>query len=236
MTSAVHASRPIANRPRRIRTGGPVGSTPAAVHHTPVDMSGSVDPYLRDALQVFAEIFDVAPRVRPVEVSEPSFSFNNLLESSLTPFGEIQAASDSATTSSVKDDVVSVIRELEKELGLPLKDVLAAASIKKRTFHSWVSGTARAPQLRSQGQLWQLVDALEDIRDSVQGSVGTWLKSDTRRMASLRAGRLDELVDASLPARTADEYRPVRRGIADDVEMPVIKRSSIKVSRIKSDD
>lgn len=237
MTSVVQASpRPIGVRSRRIRTGGPAGSTPAIVQHTPVDMSGAVDPYVRFALECFAELFDVTPRVRPVTSLGASSSFNEYLESSIFAFDSIDGSLGAAAASTPNENVVALIRGIENELGLPLKDVLAAAGIKKRTFHSWVSGTARTPQLRSQGQLWQLVDALEDIRNAVQGPMGAWLKSDRGRMAFLREGLLDQLVDASLPARTANDYRPSRRGITDDFEMPVITRGPIEVSKIKSDE
>ena len=223
-------------KPRRSRTGGPAGSTPASVQHTPVDTTGSVDLYLRHALAQFAEVFDGPPEGPSISKSAPVSGFNQYLESSIFSFGLILDETQSAVGSTPTDDVVAVVRKIENELGLPLKDVLAAAGVKKRTFHSWVSGAARVPQLRSQGQLWQLVDALDDIRESVRGPVGPWLKSDLRHMTLLRSGLLDELVDASLPVRAPDEIRHVRRGIADDFEMPVIKSGHVDVSTIASGD
>jgi hypothetical protein len=237
MTTATHMSvRFLDVGRRRSRTGGPAGSTPASVQHTPVDTSGSVDLYLRCALEQFAEVFDARPISRTTDESPQGSGFNQYLESSIFSSDILVDEVQGVVASTPTDDVVAVIRKLENELGLPLKDVLAAAGIKKRTFHSWDSGAARAPQLRSQGQLWQLVDAVEDVRESVGGPVGPWLKSDLRRMSLLRSGLLDDLVDVSLPARTAQDDRAVRRGIAHDLEMPVIRQGDVNVSTIRSGD
>ncbi len=93
------------------------------------------------------------------------------------------------------DDVVEVVRDLQHRLGLDLKDVLAAASIKPRTYHSWAQPRAPRPRLRSQGRLWALAQLVDDLPELLDVPLRQWVLADPDRLAALRTGRFDELLE-----------------------------------------
>jgi hypothetical protein len=93
------------------------------------------------------------------------------------------------------DDVVEVVRDLQHRLGIDLKDVLAAASIKPRTYHSWTQPSAPRPRLTSQGRLWALAQLVDDLPELLDVPLRQWVLADPDRLAALRTGRFDELLE-----------------------------------------
>lgn len=99
------------------------------------------------------------------------------------------------------DDVVEVVRDLQHRLGIDLKDVLAAASIKPRTYHSWAQPSAPRPRLTSQGRLWALAQLVDDLPELLDVPLRQWVLADPDRLAALRTGRFDELLEQATRER-----------------------------------
>ncbi len=101
----------------------------------------------------------------------------------------------SETSAHKFDDVVEVVRDLQHRLGIDLKDVLAAANIKPRTYHSWARPSAPRPRLASQGRLWALAQLVDDLPEILDVPIRQWLLADPERLMILRAGCFDELLE-----------------------------------------
>jgi hypothetical protein len=107
----------------------------------------------------------------------------------------------SETSTHKFDDVVDVVRDLQHRLGIDLKDVLAAASIKPRTYHSWARPSAPRPRLTSQGRLWALAQLVDDLPELLDVPIRQWVLADSERLTALRAGRFDELLEQASQER-----------------------------------
>ncbi|SNR59707.1 hypothetical protein [Blastococcus mobilis] len=133
-----------------------------------------------------------------------------------------------------RDDAVAVVDALTARLDLPVRDVLAAAGIRKSTFYTWKAPEARRPRVASQGRLWVLAQAVEDLEELVGGSLRGWLLADPARLPLLRRGELDALLRVAEPpasALTADAPGyPATYGVGgdhvepDDDQRPVFAR------------
>lgn len=99
------------------------------------------------------------------------------------------------------DDVVDVVRDLQHRLGIDLKDVLAAASIKPRTYHSWAQPSAPRPRLTSQGRLWALAQLVDDLPELLDVPIRQWVLAAPDRLPALRNGRFDELLEQASQER-----------------------------------
>lgn len=109
---------------------------------------------------------------------------------------------------------VEVIGGIAERLDIPVEVVLNAASIKRRTYQAWVAKPSTTPRLESQGRLWELAQAVEDIEEVVDDAA-TWIKV-ADHLPLLKAGRLDELVEAAIaerrPERIAELVAPIYTG------------------------
>ncbi len=101
---------------------------------------------------------------------------------------------------------VIVVKALVDGLGLPKRDVLRAAGISRSTFHTWDKPEGPRPRVASQGQLWALAEAVEDLTEHLGALelVGPWLLADNRRKALLREGDFDALLNLAAPAAVTD--------------------------------
>lgn len=108
------------------------------------------------------------------------------------------------------DDAVATIDEMAKRVGLPVKDILAAAGVKKSTYHSWKALGAPTPRLASQGRLWEVAQFIEDFTELLGGPIRPWLHSDERRRSLFATGHFAELHELlrsqPRPRITAPEY------------------------------
>lgn len=91
------------------------------------------------------------------------------------------------------NNVVEVIEETSRRVGLPLKDVLAAAGVKKSTYHSWKAADVVTPRLASQGRLWELAQFLEDFTEVHDFPIQQWLLADETRQRLFVTGHFAEL-------------------------------------------
>lgn len=97
--------------------------------------------------------------------------------------------------------VVDVVQSLAAQLAFPVDRVLKAASVKRRTYHSWAEKPDARPRLSSQGRLWSLAQCVQDLT-TLLGPPGRWLQQGSR-MGLFESGAFDALVELAV-----DETRP----------------------------
>ena len=179
-----------------------------AARHTRLRAVG--DPTLRDTLVHFEDTISASMATVAMLRARAGLTETFLVEHGTTFFDVVstiteQAADDldDEAPSSVagNDDAVSLVEGLAARLGVPVGVILAAAGISKSTFHTWKPTTGKAPRPRvaSQGRLWALAQAVEDLEELLGGSPRGWLLADQRRLALLRRGEFDALVRAAEP-------------------------------------
>lgn len=104
-----------------------------------------------------------------------------------------------------KSSAVEVIESLARVLGVPVKDILTAARVRKRTFHHWKSHPATRPRLESQGDLWSLAHSVEVLVERHGEHLPKWVAESPVRRAMLRRGAHRDLVrEATTPATRPD--------------------------------
>jgi hypothetical protein len=186
-------------------------------------------PALREAVTLFSgalDCIDLDVRISVVKGFNGQTYVVGPLPLLATPFSYIDAP-DQAGHVDDMSDVLEAFEHVRAELGLSQKEMFATTGIKKRTYHSWRNKPAGSrPRVASQGRFWRLVDALEDLRDTVDRPLGQWIRGDRRRLEALLSGQFDELVDLAVnrpafPQRSIGTS--VYTGIAEDIEMPLIR-------------
>jgi hypothetical protein len=85
---------------------------------------------------------------------------------------------------------------------VPVKDVLAAAGVKKRTFQHWKRNPRTRPRLGSQGELWALAQSVEVLLERHGTGLARWIAQEPARRELLRRGLHRDVVRAAttLPA------------------------------------
>jgi len=89
--------------------------------------------------------------------------------------------------------VVAAIELLAGVLGLPVKDVLIGAKVRKRTYQYWKQHPETRPRVDSQGELWAFAQNVEILRERLGPELPAWM-AQPRRRELLRRGRHDDLV------------------------------------------
>lgn len=91
----------------------------------------------------------------------------------------------------------------------------------------------------SEEQLWRLLDALEDLGDTLEGPIDEWLRADQHRIDALLEGRFDELVDLAVNYPNRQGQRDVGdsafTGIAEDIDMPIIRSGHRDIRVVEPD-
>lgn len=207
------------------------------VDTTPVALA-STTPALREAFILFAESLEpIRDRatVRLVlgsDLTRPTLVWNAAISG--RPVLVLRVG-EAAPIDLEAADALTVFETIRCELGVPQKELLAATGIKHRTFYSWKRSTLR-PRSSSLGRLWNLADALVDLRETLERPVGAWLHSSNERMALFKAGRFEDLVDLAVAMPKPPEKAQGtshRIGIATDVGVPLVKTNKPKVSVVR---
>jgi hypothetical protein len=178
--------------------------------HTDVVLAWIADPVLRDALEKFADVIPpmsyrlLSYRLRdcPLLVTLPAdqswyADINLLARRPLTIWTEhlVQELEQPAPR---LPQAVQAIAYIQNALGLSLRQVLKAAHVRPRTYHSWRENLDRRPRLASLGRLWRLHQLTEDLVETLgDASVHRWLAEDDARLAALLRGRFDDLAAAA---------------------------------------
>jgi hypothetical protein len=72
--------------------------------------------------------------------------------------------------------------------------------------------------------LWELADAIDDLRSTLDQPLNRWLRGDKKRIGALLDGRLDDLVDLAVdrtPFPRREVGTSVYEGVAEDIETPI---------------
>lgn len=99
---------------------------------------------------------------------------------------------------------VRAIERISALLGLPVKDVLAAAKVRKRTYHYWKSHPGTRPRLDSTGDLWALAQSIELLEERLGADLAAWM-AHSRQRELFRRGDHDRLVQLATSPRRLDE-------------------------------
>jgi len=194
-----------------------------------VEMSSS--PGLRDVVAHFSGALDPCgwDQVR-VEVFKSLDGQMNLPGSALwltMPYTFIDTVLSDEQQVDETVDVLDAFERIRAELGLTQKEMFKATGINKRTFHSWAAKPpASRPRVASLGGLWELADAVDDLRSTLDQPMNRWLRADKKRASALLDGRFDDLVDLAVdrtPFPRREIGTSVYEGIAEHVETPIIR-------------
>ncbi|MEV6903442.1 hypothetical protein [Amycolatopsis sp. NPDC051372] len=170
------------------------------------------NPSIRDALTTFdaalaassSFLLLVSGRTRgqTVEiVADHDIALDWLIETDVNDSDTLRAGE-----SLEKQPAVAVVEQLVTQLGIPKRDVLRAAGISKSTYHSWCKPNRPRPRVNSQGQLWALVEAVNDLAENLGAAdrIAPWLLADARRKSLLRDGQFDQLIALASPLPSGD--------------------------------
>lgn len=211
---------------------------------TPIALDPTT-PALREAFILFAESLEpihdheTVRIVRGGDSQYPTFISSAYVSGPmfvLTVGNRSKALDMTSLLHSGTPNALAVFDRVQKALGVTQKDLLSATGIKRRTFYSWKDPSTPRPRPSSLGRLWHLVDALEDLRETLDRPVAAWLHSSSERMAAFRAGRFEYLVDlaVTLPKPAKKAYGTSRKlGVASDIEVPIVKTGMPKVTMVE---
>lgn len=234
VTSHVGTATPMLPSPKWDRFSGgleeDVDTTPVALEPTA--------PALREAVIRFSETLEPIHDLELVRVVLGGDPRCPTLISNAPMSGRVVVVRVGETPRVDPDtaDALTVFEHVQNELGITQKDLLTATGIKRRTFYSWKDPSTPRPRPSSLGSLWHLADALVDLREVLERPVAAWLHSSTDRMAALKEGRFEDLVDLAIamPKRTGKAQGTSQRiGVAADVEVPVVKTGKAKTTVVE---
>lgn len=95
--------------------------------------------------------------------------------------------------------VILAVEQLAAKLGLPVRDVLAAAGIKRSSFYSWRKGHVPQPRVASQARLWELTQTVADLTEILTLPLRDWLLASKSRRRALLDGHFDDLLAEASP-------------------------------------
>jgi hypothetical protein len=200
---------------------------------------GLTAPALREAVTMFSGVLDGISEGIRIAVVRGFNGQTNLLGSMpwlMAPFSYIDASAGSQHVDETSD-ILEAFECVRGELGLTQKEMFSATGIKKRTFHSWRrKSPGSRPRVASQGRFWRLVDAVEDLRDTVDRPLGQWIRGDRQRLEAVLDGRFDDVVELAVnrpayPKRSIGTS--VYTGIAEDVDMPIIRTGKTNIEDVE---
>lgn len=173
-----------------------------------------------------AILYESVPSTR---VSEQLQSFDLVFEATTVLRMLVAHELTQAETTQIgsASSAVSTVEHLSDLLGIPVRDVLRAARVRKRTFQNWKRNPATRPRLSSHGDLWRLAQSVEVLVDRLGEDLPTWMRQDVERLKMLGRGDFTGLVrDATQPIDRLPEMLLRERHLTagtygdDDYELP----------------
>ncbi|MBT8163487.1 MULTISPECIES: helix-turn-helix transcriptional regulator [Arthrobacter] len=202
-----------------------------------------VVPTLREAVQRFDEALNPIhdhETVRVVTAGDARKWISNIYMPGpihVVTIGETTSVMERASSVDPETaEPLAVFDRLRSELGVTQEELLAATGIKRRTYYSWKKPNAPRPRPASVGALWNLADAMVDLREEIDRPVAAWLHALPERMAALREGRFDDLVDlaVAMPKPAKRGMGTSRRmGVSPDVDVPIVNTGKPKVTVVQ---
>ena len=205
---------------------------------TPMDV-GLTAPALREAVTMFSGVLDgigAGIRIAVVRGFNGQMNVLGTVPWLVAPFSYIDAPVESEHVDEMSD-ILEAFDCICAELALTQKEMFSATGIKKRTYHSWKrKPLGSRPRVASQGRFWRLVDAVEDLRDTIDRPLDRWIRGDRQRLEALLDGRFDDLVDLAVnrpayPKRSIGTS--VYTGIAEDIDMPIIRSGKTSIEDVE---
>lgn len=211
---------------------------PEEIDATPLSL-GQTPPALREAVLQFTEAFDSFYEQEIFRVvCAGALGARTLISStSLSSPVFVLEVGEISRVDPGKADSLAVFDQIQSELAVTQKELLAATGIKRRTYYSWKKPAAPRPRPSSLGGLWRLADALVDLREMLERPIAVWLHTSPRRMAAFREGRFEDLVDfaVAMPESGKREHGTSRRvGVVADVDVPIVKAGRPRVTVIEA--
>lgn len=159
------------------------------------------DPALRETLQSFERVLEPVPPFHAPSAVRPHGPAVTLQAVLGRPGPATRAADPAgAPAAPVESDAVAAVGWVGGACGVPVVDVLAAAGIRERTFHEWKTN-GRQPRLQSQGRLWAVHQAVQDLVSDLGGedALQRWMLADPARRELFRTGDVQRLRAAAVP-------------------------------------
>lgn len=205
---------------------------------TPMDV-GLTAPALREAVTMFSGVLDGISEGVRIAVVRGFNGQTNVLGSMpwlVAPFSYIDAPAESERIDEMSD-ILEAFESVRAELGFTQQEMFSATGIKKRTFHSWRrKPLGSRPRVASQGRFWRLVDAIEDLRGTVDRPLDRWIRGDRQRLEAMLDGRFDDVVELAVN-RPAYPKRSIGTsfytGIAEDSDIPIIRTGKTNIEDVE---
>lgn len=197
---------------------------------TPVSVRGTAAT-LQHSFSQFSEAFDSVREHDCIRVVTTQDDYRLVLTSSfrgMQPSSWLVTLADFAVEDASSGDVADALTtfdDLKSELGLNRTEMLNATRVKARTYHAWRKGIIGRPRLSTVRGLWDLADAIEEIRTLVPSPLGDWFRADGTRRQLLVKGKFEDILDlanniqARSGRRTRSDFEP--GGIVYDDAVPV---------------
>ena len=188
---------------------------------TAVDTRSINDAAVRD---LFSQWYDLLPGLDDAIAANDEFRSLFVNPTRLDFRSVVWISTDAHSITHAAASAVDVIQTLADQLEFPRDRVLKAASIKRRTYHSWVEKPEARPRLASQGRLWSLAQCVNDLTTLV-GTPGRWLQQ-SGRMSLFEAGQFEHLVELAV-AETRPAFDDPTQGTytGNDSEVVELPRS-----------
>jgi hypothetical protein len=204
---------------------------------TPLSL-GQAPPALREAVLQFTEAFDGFNHQEIFRVvCAGALGARTLISSrSLSNPVLVLEVGETSHDDPGRVDPLAVFDQIQGELAVTQKELLAATGIRRRTYYSWKKPSAPRPRPSSLGQLWRLADMLVDLRETLERPIAVWLHTSPEHMTAFREGRFEDLVDfaVAMPEPSKRGHGTSRRvGIAADVDVPIVKAGRPRVTVIE---
>ncbi len=212
----------------------PIPSEEEDIQSTPVSLAVT-PPALQEAFVRFSEAFD--PDQEFVTVSMIGTDLRPLL-SRVMVAGHFLAfrLNEKQRTDPLTADPLAVFEHIQTELMVTQKDLLIATGIKRRTFYSWKKPTTPKPRPGSLGRLWHLAGTLDDLREFLHRPIASWLHAADERLAALKDGRFDDLVELALN-RTAQSGKThgtsMSLGVAPEIDLPIVRSGDPSITVVE---
>lgn len=197
---------------------------------TPVSVRGTA-PTLQHSFAQFSDAFDQFREHDLVRIVTTQDDYGLVLSSLLRGMEPSSwlvtldvVAGEESSTGDVAD-ALTTFEALRSELGLNRIEMLRATRVNPRTYHSWKKGGTARPRLTSVRGLWDLADAVEELREVVPIPLGEWFRADGTRRRLLTTGEFEGLLDLASNIQARSERRKRSRfepgGIVYDEEVPL---------------
>lgn len=153
---------------------------PSTEGHTRVVYGRVDDLTLEATLLTWDRRFEWTDRLYP-QASAMTSGAGSIVASSSRPLGNAERSA------------VEVVEQLAAALGLPTRDILEAAGIRRRTFYYWKRRPLVRRRLSSVGNLWSMAQAVDAFKVELGSHLVDWIAGSPERREKFQRGEFDVL-------------------------------------------